>query len=206
MLVQVRLAGGAQPIEDESSRDVRGLVERARGGDAEAFRAIFNRYGRPVLAFIDHLLADRTRSEECLQETFVRAYRRLASMRDEELLESWLFGIARNVVREAIRAKYRTPPTIGLDEPASRALEASHSAADERLIGSELELHVRRALAALTADQRAVFVLKLFHAMSYRDISRITGASIGKLKTDLHRARLEMRRRLGPYLGAERKG
>ena len=60
---------------------------------------------------------------------------------------------------------------------------------------------MRRVLGALKEDQRVVFVLKLLYDMSYEQIGRITGSSIGKLKTDLHRARLEMRRRLRPYLG-----
>jgi RNA polymerase sigma-70 factor, ECF subfamily len=59
---------------------------------------------------------------------------------------------------------------------------------------------IRKALIALDEDKRTVFSLKIFHEKSYEEISAITGHSIGKLKTDLHRARLEMRKRIAPYL------
>ena len=83
------------------------IVALARGGDEDAFHAIFNRYGKPVHAFIFNLLGDRGSAEELTQETFCRAFRRLRSMRKETELSTWLFGIARNVVREAIKGKYR---------------------------------------------------------------------------------------------------
>jgi RNA polymerase sigma-70 factor (ECF subfamily) len=60
---------------------------------------------------------------------------------------------------------------------------------------------MRHALSALDEDKRLVFTLRIFHQRSYEEIAEITGFSIAKLKTDLHRARAEMRRRLGPYLG-----
>jgi RNA polymerase sigma-70 factor (ECF subfamily) len=52
----------------------------------------------------------------------------------------------------------------------------------------------------LSDDQRVVFVLKVLNKMRYQEISLVTGSSIGKLKTDLHRARRHMRQRLQPYL------
>lgn len=60
---------------------------------------------------------------------------------------------------------------------------------------------IRTALAALDEDKRLVFTLKVFQQQSYEEIALITGFSIPKLKTDLHRARAEMRRRIRPYLG-----
>ncbi len=60
---------------------------------------------------------------------------------------------------------------------------------------------IQTALLALDEDKRTVFTLKVFQQRSYEEISEITGFSVGKLKTDLHRARAVMRRRLGPYLG-----
>ena len=72
--------------------------------------------------------------------------------------------------------------------------------ADELLISDEFHQAIGRALDALNLDYRLVFVLKVFHNMSYEEISRITGRATGKLKTDLHRARQEVRRRLRSYL------
>jgi RNA polymerase sigma-70 factor (ECF subfamily) len=71
----------------------------------------------------------------------------------------------------------------------------------DRLLGNELNDLIRRSLAALDEDRRLVFTLKVFHQCSYEEIAMITGFSLAKLKTDLHRARAEMRRRIKPYAG-----
>src|SRR5215210_3811793 len=62
---------------------------------------------------------------------------------------------------------------------------------------------IQAALMKLDEDKRTVFTLKVLQQRSYEEIAEITGFSVGKLKTDLHRARAEMRKRIGPYLGGE---
>jgi RNA polymerase sigma-70 factor (ECF subfamily) len=181
-------------------KEAENIVARARDGDEEAFLAIFNRYAKPVQTFIFNLLGDRGRTEELTQETFYRAFCRLESMRRETELSTWLFGIARNVVRESIKGKYKEQRRTAPEDPADLNLEDQRIAADQLLISSEFRRAIGRALDALSLDHRLVFVLKAFHSMSYQEISRITGCSIGKLKTDLRRARQEIRRRLRPYL------
>ena len=71
----------------------------------------------------------------------------------------------------------------------------------EGLLSKELNALVRRSLAALDEDKRLVFTLKVFHQCSYEEIAGITGFSMAKLKTDLHRARAEMRKKISPYAG-----
>ena len=85
------------------------LVTRVCQGDAEAFRLIFERYSRPVISFIYDMVNDRGLAEELTQETFVRAYRAIRTMRRDTKLSTWLFGIARNVARESLRARARIP-------------------------------------------------------------------------------------------------
>jgi len=176
------------------------VVALARAGDPEAFRAIFRRYGRPVLTFIFHLVGDRSRAEELTQETFYRAYRGLEGMRSSVRLSTWLFGVARNVVRESMREKRRNLREVGLDDMTLMALHDERAGPDESCITDELQRAIWRSLRSLSEDQRIVFVLKLLNKMRYEEISLITGSSIGKLKTDLHRARQKMRQSLQPYL------
>lgn len=177
-----------------------GVVDRARRGDEEAFQLIFTRYGRPILGFIQNLVQNRPLAEELAQETFVRAYRNLGRLRDASHLSTWLFGIALNVARESAREHRRDARRIALDEPASLELESTARRPEGELLDRELNGVIAQALRELDDDKRIVFTLKILHEMSYEEISRITGHSIGKLKTDLHRARLVMRRRIAPYL------
>lgn len=180
-----------------------GVVTRAKCGDEEAFHLIFNRYGRPVLSFIHHHVQNRELAEELAQETFVRAYRNLGGLKDDLRLSTWLFGIARNVVRESVRQARRNERKVGLDEPESLKLESGTVLPEGNMLDRELTETIHRALAELDDDKRIVFSLKIFHEKSYEEISSITGHSIGKLKTDLHRARIEMRKRIEPYLNAQ---
>jgi len=175
-------------------------IALARDGDAEAFRCIFLRFGKPVLSFIYGMIGNRARAEELTQESFIRAFRALGSLRNPDQFSTWLFGIARNVVRESIKAKYRRGEDVPLDDPVALSLADQRSGPDDELEASELGRRIRSSLSNLHEDFRTVFVLKVLHQMSFEEIAAITGHSIGKLKTDLHRARLEMRKRLLPYL------
>lgn len=186
-----------------SERDnelVRSIVA-ARAGDGEAFRHVFSRFAKPILSFIFSLTGDQGRAEELTQETFIRSYRKLGSLRNADHVSTWLFGIARNVVREAVREKYRQSRTITLEDADAASISDRRLTPQGEVEADELSRRIREALAALPADHRLVFVLKVLHEMPYDEIATITGASVGKLKTDLHRARAEMRRRLGLYLG-----
>ena len=176
------------------------LVTRACQGDQEAFRLIFERYSRPVISFIYDQVGDRELADELTQETFVRAYRGLKSLRKETKLSTWLFGIAKNVSRESLRARIRQNQHIDLDDKQVLDLSDQSPVPSSQLLDKEFNDVVQRSLALLDEDKRLVFTLKIFHQCSYEEIAEITGFSIPKLKTDLHRARAEMRQRVGQYV------
>ncbi len=177
------------------------LVTRVCQGDSDAFRLIFERYSRPVISFIFDMVNDRGLAEELTQETFVRAYRAIRTMRKDTKLSTWLFGIARNVARESIRARIRANSQVDLADKSVMDLSDNKPVPVDGLLSKELNELIRRSLAALDEDKRLVFTLKVLHQCSYEEIAAITGFSIAKLKTDLHRARAEMRRRVSPYAG-----
>ena len=177
------------------------LVSRACRGDHDAFRMIFERYSRPVLSFIYDQIGDRDVAEELAQETFVRAYRGLKSLREETKLSTWLFGIAKNVARESIRSRVRDRHNVDLDDDQVLDLSDQSPVPVNQLLDKEFNQVVQRSLAKLDDDKRMVFTLKVLHQRSYEEIAEITGFSIPKLKTDLHRARAEMRQRVGRYIG-----
>lgn len=176
-------------------------IERARRGDPEAFRQLFERYSRPVISFVYDMVGDRALAEDLTQETFVRAYRHLGSLREESKFSTWLFSIAKNVAREHLRSGERRASKVELDDEQVLELQDEGRTPVEGLLDKELNGVVRRALGALDEDKRTVFALKVFQQRSYEEIAEITGFSLPKVKTDLHRARAEMRKRIRPYLG-----
>jgi RNA polymerase sigma-70 factor (ECF subfamily) len=140
------------------------------------------------------MVGDRETAEELAQETFVRAYRSLGSLREENRLSTWLFGIAKNVARASLRPTVQDRREVALSEAAS--VEATQLTAFETLQNKELAALLQRALRSLDEDRRRVFTLKVFHQFSYEEIAEITGMSIPKLKTDLFRARHALRRQI----------
>ena len=196
-LVLERRQGSHTGALMNSSED---LIARARAGDHEAFRLIFERHARPVLGFLYGLVGQRDLAEELTQETFVRAYRKLKELRDDSKFSTWLFGIGRNVAHEAIRARQRDNNILTTESDSSRQREDPLISPSDQLLGKELDIAMRTALALLDEDKRLIFTLKVFHQRSYQEIAEITGYALAKVKTDLHRARVEMRRRIRPYL------
>lgn len=179
------------------------LVARVRAGDEEAFRLIFDRYSRPILGFIFDMVGRRELAEDLAQETFVRAFRLLDGLRDETKLSTWLFSIARNVARESLRGRRRDAGNVEIDGEEAFELRDQSPTPAGQLLDKELSGVIQTALMRLDEDKRLVFTLKVLQQHSYEEIAEITGFSVGKLKTDLHRARAEMRRRIGPYVGGE---
>ena len=200
----MRLAGQSSAYAEASARSgSEELIARARRGDEEAFRLIFERYTRPVISFIFYMVNRRDLAEELAQEAFVRAYRNLGTLRDEVKLSTWLFGIARNVARENLREQRREQHNVELDESAALEVCDNRPSPDGELLDRELSGRMSDALLMLDEDKRLVFTLKVYQQRSYDEIAEITGFSISKVRNDLHRARAEMRRRLSSYLGVD---
>jgi RNA polymerase sigma-70 factor, ECF subfamily len=176
------------------------LIARACRGEDDAFRLIFQRHVRPIISFIYDIVGQRDLAEELTQETFVRAYKSLKALRDETKLSTWLFGIAKNVAREALRSRVKEEHKVNIDHEQVIELSDPKLPPDGQLLNKELSRVIHDALAMLDVDKRLVFTLKVFQHQSYQEIAKITGFSIPKLKTDLHRAKAEMRRRIRPYL------
>ena len=178
------------------------LVERVCRGDDEAFRLIFERYHRPIISFIYDLVGDCGLAEELMQEAFMRAYKNVNALRDRRKLAVWLFGIAKNVARESLRARLRQGRRVEMDDQTVTQLRDGSLSPDKQLVSQELSRAIHDALATLDDDKRMVFTLKVFQQKSYQEIAEITEFSIAKIKTDLHRARIEMRGLLRPYTEA----
>lgn len=178
----------------------RALVTRACAGDARAFRRIFDLHAPAVRRFLGDLFRDVAAADEATQETFVRAHARLSTLRDPGKLRPWLLRIARFVWLETRRAQART---VHDDELAERRRDGAPSPHD-LLVGREAASALDSALEGLGEDRRAALLLRIDHDLSYDEIAESMEWSPSKVKNEIHRARLELRRRLADYLRGER--
>jgi RNA polymerase sigma-70 factor (ECF subfamily) len=173
----------------------RALVERAQAGDDKAFRLIFDRHAPSVRRFLHDLLRDGESADEGTQEVFVRAHGRLHSLRDQEKLQPWLFGIARHVFHETLRSRRVKLVTAPPDEVDLRPTP------EGALMGREADEKLAEALTHLSEERRAALLLRIDHGLDYEEIREVMGWSLAKVKNEIHRARLELRSRLQQYVG-----
>ena len=176
------------------------LIASARQGDENAFRVIFEQHHRFVFRFLYGMVGERRLAEELMQETFMQAYKNIGTVRDEAKFLSWLCGIARHVALHSLRSRPGKNQWIGIDDQEVTELKDAQLTPETRMLNTELKAVIHHALAALDEDKRGVFILKVLQQMSYEEIAEVTGFSIPKLKTDLHRAKAQMRRLIRPYL------
>ena len=180
-------------VETQSEEE---LLSRARAGDGEAFRVIFNREAPGVRRFLGDLLRDDAAADEATQETFVRAHQRLSTLSDAVKLQGWLMGIARLVFMEQLRQKRRDGPQLP-DEPVQVDRGPTPEAA---LLSGEADQVLAVALAELATERRAALLMRIDHDLDYREIAEAMGWTLQKVKNEIHRARLQLRARLATYL------
>lgn len=174
-----------------------------RDDELDEFRLLFDRHHAFIYRFLYCMVGDAETAQELAQETFFRAYKAWGSFRGESEASTWLCGIARNVARNSMRTVRRSP-LRPVEEITGDILSPEHERPDKELLSRELREAVRGALRELDVDKREAFTLKVLQRKSYEEIAAMTGAAIAKLKTDVHRARLQMRAILSPYLESKR--
>ncbi len=177
------------------------LVARAAGGDALAFRRIYERHAPRLFRFLCDLLRDQSAAEEALQETFVRAHTRLGTLRDPEKVRPWLYGIARLVVMEARRARHGESSLD--DDDAGIAEPASQATPEQALLGRETGRALGIALEGLKPERRAALLLQADHELPYDEIAEVMGWSLAKVKVEIHRARVQLRASMAKHLGGK---
>jgi RNA polymerase sigma-70 factor (ECF subfamily) len=155
--------------------------------DKSAFERIYRENVGRVFALCLRLSADPVRAEELTQDVFVKAWQKLGSFRGEASVSSWLHRVAVNTVFQAQRAEKRRRARE-LNGGVTAAVRAGN---DRSARGSRIDLE--RAIAALPAGARSVFVLHDIEGYKHREIAELTGQAVGTLKAQLHRARRLLR-------------
>jgi RNA polymerase sigma-70 factor (ECF subfamily) len=188
-------------------RGQRSVVVRARAGDAEAFRQLFEAYQARIYNYLWQMVRDEELAADLTQETFIRAYRSLAELRDPGAFQSWLYRIAVNLVRD--ERKRAQVPTVSLEapdeeegsgeDPGSEFADWS-SNPERELMRRELAQAVERAVAHLAPEHREVIVLHHLRGLEVRDIARILQVAEGTVKSRLGRARALLRRQLASWV------
>jgi RNA polymerase sigma-70 factor (ECF subfamily) len=177
------------------------LVERARVGDAEAFRVLVESHSRPIFRVVFRILGNEDLAEDVVQESFLKAYRSLPGFDRRSQFWSWLYRIAVNCAYDAMRRERRRGPHTDLAaDPGFDTLASEAPSADRLAASGDIRRAVGRELAAMSPRERAAFVLRHFEGRSILEIGELLGMREGAVKQAVFRAVGKLRKALAPVI------
>jgi RNA polymerase sigma factor (sigma-70 family) len=157
------------------------LEGRFARGDEEAFNETVERYSRKVYGLCYRILRNEEDARDMVQEVFVRVYLKRKSFKGKSSLYTWLYRIAMNMCFSHI--KKRKAQTVPLEQ-VEGILEAKTETETGTTIG--LQVLLSKALGSLPPKQRAVFSMRFYDKMSYKEIADAMGTSVGAAKANHH--------------------
>jgi len=181
-------------IEEQTDEQ---LVRLILAGDRERFAVLVDRYKRGITNFIGAGVRTPSDVADLAQETFLRAYAHLGTFNPSlGKFSTWIYHIARNVVRTFLGKSLRRPQTqeLGEERTLENALPDTSREADPSggVLRVEAENEVRAALAELPERTRTVLALRYYDNLEYQAIAETMGLSLGNVKTLIHRGKLAL--------------
>ena len=164
----------------------RALVERARGGDREAFDALARLVGDQCMAIAFRILRDADRADDAVQAALISAWRQLRTLRNPDAFEPWLHRILTNECYAEARRRRRMRAGVHVLH-----LDAQVESTDILSVNDRDQLE--RAFRRLTLEQRAVLVFHHYVGLSLPEVANHLGIPLGTAKSRLHHATAALR-------------
>jgi RNA polymerase sigma-70 factor, ECF subfamily len=180
----------SRPDPSDAAAEVWALVERAQGGEAEAFGLIYDRYVDTVFRFIYFRVGNRQLAEDLTSDTFLRALKRIGSFtwqgRD---LGAWLVTIARNLVADHFKSgRYRLEVTSGDVLDADREDRGPEGSPEAAVVDHITNVALLTAVKQLNPEQQECIVLRFLHGFSVAETAQTMGKNEGAIKALQYRA------------------
>jgi RNA polymerase sigma-70 factor (ECF subfamily) len=183
------------------SYDEEKLLKDARGGSQKALSQIVKHHQNEVYSVALRMLGNREDAEDVLQETFVAFFKNLNSFRGLSKISTYLFRMATNFSLMKLRKRKTRKPeqqAVSLTEAIEEPDRSPGPA--ELLINKELKQKLDQALLKLPEKDRAVFILRDVENLPGDQVAGILKISLAAMKSRLHRARVQLREELSPYI------
>ncbi|MFG2887928.1 RNA polymerase sigma factor [Streptomyces sp. NPDC048248] len=176
--------------------DDRLLVVRASEGDDDAFAVLVHRHSGRLLALAYHMLGNLPDAEEAVQDALISAWRRLPEFRKDATFRTWMYRIVTNRCLNVRRAR---APSVSLDsvpEPAAHDAGGEPARAAESAAATAA---LALALGNLRPSQRACWVLRELHGLSYEEIAQVVGESEPTVRGRIFRARRTLMKEMASW-------
>lgn len=175
------------------------LIEASLRGDQHAFGQLVRAHQNRIFGFVSHYLGDHQEAEDVVQETFIQAFRHLATFRQASSFHTWIYRIAHNLSARRRQQRSRRHAWQQSSSNLTGLLDRSENG-EQRLSRQERAVQVQAALAEMSEEFRTILILREMQDCDYDAIAEILAIPVGTVRSRLHRARLELRERLQPLL------
>jgi RNA polymerase sigma-70 factor (ECF subfamily) len=173
-------------------------IRLAQAGDAPAFEFLYRLHGRRVYALCLRMMNNPSDAEDLMQEAFLQLFRKIGTFRGESAFSTWLHRLAVNIV--LMRLRKRRLQEVSLEETQEPTEEngpkKDFRSQDQNLAGSIDRVILERAIEGLPPGYRIIFVLHDVEGYEHNEIAEMLGCSVGNSKSQLHKARLQLRDQL----------
>ena len=163
---------------------------------------LVNKHQREIISFHYRFVGNLADAEDLAQETFIKAYKKINTLKDHKKAKSWLYSIARNTVIDFFRKSKNKE--VALSDALLESIAATTTTAatyQEKAISNEISRELDRCIDRLVKEDRAIVRLLYYEGFSYKEITDLLNINENTLKSRLHRARsvlLEMIRTSKP--------
>lgn len=183
-------------------------VTLALGGDQDAFRVLVERHSRTLFRLAHRMTGNEQDAEEVVQETMLRAYRRLDRFESRSNFGTWLYRIAVNCSLDLMRKRRpeKTQRQLAkgdeseMQDPLDTAV-SNEPGPDRLALSGELGEQVKVAMMMLSPVERTAFVMRHFEGNSIEEIGETLGLGAGATKNSVFRAVQKLRQHLAPLVG-----
>ncbi|QLB20185.1 RNA polymerase sigma factor RpoE [Vespertiliibacter pulmonis] len=180
------------------------LVERAQQGDKKAFNLLVVRYQNRVAGLLTRYVA-RDDIPDIVQESFIKAYRSLASFRGESAFYTWLYRIAVNTAKNHLTALGRRPPKEDiLAEDAESYDSGIHlretDTPENMMLSEELRRIVFDTIESLPDELKSAITLREIEGLSYEEIAEVMQCPVGTVRSRIFRAREAIDLKINPLI------
>jgi RNA polymerase sigma-70 factor (ECF subfamily) len=187
------MANQVEPITDIDADNEQMLVDRARLGDRHAFDLLVIRYQSRLLQLVSRLVPNQSDALDVLQDTFVKAYRSLASFRGESAFYTWLYRIAVNTAKNHVAARGKEGRDVSYDDGGQdmehHAVFHDLGSPDAETDAQQLQVAILDAIDRLPEDLKRALTLRELEGLSYEDIAQTMQCPIGTVRSRIFRAR-----------------
>ena len=172
------------------------LARAAAAGDQSAFEALYQQHHRKVYSLCLRMLANQTDAEDVTQEVFVQVYRKISTFQGESAFTTWLYRLTVNSVLMYLRKKRRRQWEQPADDEVLQSLAEESALPRQHEISIIDRIALEQAIAQLPTGYRTVLVLHDVEGFEHEEIGQMLGITAGTSKSQLHKARMRMRKLL----------